>query len=220
MKYRSELFLALASAALLAACGGADTEEVEVSEPPADETLLPQEEEMPDVVTEPMPEVSEEPASSAQTPTPDAPPPSARLDSHVHGHGTLVVTAQNGMIGVSLEAPLSAFGLTEDPQTEEDRAAIEAVRNDLTNNANLITFSGGVSCDISSKSMATRLASGHGELQMDYSFVCQNAEALSAVRFGGFGMYPALSEIDAVYVSDTKQTTAELTPASPELRIN
>lgn len=220
MKYRSEMTAALASMALLAACGGPETDEVEAPEPATTEEPAAQEEAMPEIISEPMPEVSEEPASSAQTPTPDAPPPSARLDSHVHGHGTLVVTAQNGMIGVSLEAPLSAFGLTEDPQTEEDRAAIEAVRNDLTNNANLISFSGGVSCDISSKSMATRLASGHGELQMDYSFVCQNAEALSAVRFGGFGMYPALSEIDAVYVSDTKQTTAELTPASPELRIN
>ena len=220
MKYRSELFLALASTALLAACGEVDTDEVDVSEPPADETLIPPQEAMPEAGTEPSPDEPAETVTEAQTPTPDAPPPSARLDSHVHGHGTLVVTAQNGMIGVSLEAPLSAFGLTEDPQTEEDRAAIEAVRNDLTNNANLITFSGGVSCDISSKSMATRLASGHSELQMDYSFVCQNADALEGVRFGGFGMYPALSEIDAVYVSDTKQTTAELTPASSELRIN
>ncbi|QYJ02128.1 DUF2796 domain-containing protein [Thalassovita mediterranea] len=226
MKYRSAALVAFGALLVTPACSQAEENPSAPADTAVSETVIEEEEITTEITTETEVEAPEQAAAPEPAEAPQAnrtmsvPPPEARLGSHTHGHAMLAVTRQGSSISVSLEAPLSAFGVTENPQTEEDRAAIEAIRNDLTNDANLVELRGNVSCDISSKGMATRVANGHGELQMETSYSCQNADALQAIRFGGFGTYPALSEVEAVYVSDTEQAAGNLTRTNPELRIN
>ena len=211
MKYRSESILLLACAALVSACGGPDGDNSEAPSPGAAEqdAAGPASNDMPD--TAPHEEADDDHAHEAAE--------GGRLESHEHGHAMLAVTLQDSMLSVSFEAPLSSLGAPEDPQNAEDEAKIEAVLEDFRNDETIISLQGDAGCEIVSTSTGTRLVSGHGEMQLDYDFDCENAGGLEGVRFGGFDQYPALLSIEAVFVSDTQQMATELSAASPELKI-
>ncbi|RIJ23886.1 DUF2796 domain-containing protein [Henriciella barbarensis] len=234
MKYCSASFVVLASAAMLAACGveaGSDASEPQETT----ETEINVEEEtteidMVDGETDEMVIETEDHAhverASAEGDHNDhdrdqsADEPAVRLGSHQHGYAMLAVTVQNSTISISFDAPLASVGAPESPQTDEDQAKIEAVQETLRDETNIVNLVGDVGCDLVSRSMSTRLANGHGELQASADYDCADVGALKAIRVVAFNAYPTLSEVETVYVSDVTQTSAELTRSNPELRIN
>lgn len=232
MKYCSASFIVLASAALLTACGGeAGSDVPEAQDPDGAEVSL--EEDTTEVVmadgeaTEIVAETEDhdheehdhgEEAHDDHDHASDE--PAARLGSHQHGNAMLAVTVQNSTISISFDAPLASFGAPESPQTDEDQAEIEAVQETLRDETNIVNLVGDVGCDLVSRSMSTRLANGHGELQTSAEYNCADVGALEAIRVVAFNAYPTLTEVEAVYVSDVTQNSAELTRANPELRIN
>ena len=224
MKYLRESFIPLACAALVTACSGPETgpdapasdeaeEQGEVSVPSEETSAGSVIEEHSDEDHDH--EEDHEDEDHAHT---DA--DGARLESHVHGEGMLAVTVQGNMLDVLFDAPLTSLGAPENPQSEEDEAQIEAVTEAVRNDEDLITLEGDAGCEVVSISSGTRIVSGHGELQLAYYFDCENIDALEGVRFGGFEQYPALEHIDAVFVSDTQQSAAELSAGAPILEIN
>lgn len=232
MKYCSASFIVLASAALLTACGGeAGSDVPEAQDPDGAEVSL--EEDTTEVVmadgeaTEIVAETEDhdheehdhgEEAHDDHDHASDE--PAARLGSHQHGNAMLAVTVQSSTISISFDAPLASFGAPESPQTDEDQAEIEAVQETLRDETNIVSLVGDVGCDLVSRSMSTRLANGHGELQTSAEYSCADVGALEAIRVVAFSAYPTLTEVEAVYVSDVTQNSAELTRANPELRIN
>jgi hypothetical protein len=240
MKYCSASFIVLASAALLTACGGeAGSDVPEAQDPDGAEVSL--EEDTTEVVmadgeaTENVAvtedydheehDHGEETHDDHGEETHDdhdhaSDEPAARLGSHQHGNAMLAVTVQNSTISISFDAPLASFGAPESPQTDEDQAEIEAVQETLRDETNIVSLVGDVGCDLVSRSMSTRLANGHGELQTSAEYNCADVGALEAIRVVAFSAYPTLTEVEAVYVSDVTQSSAELTRANPELRIN
>jgi len=220
MKYRSESILLLACAALVSACGGPDGDNSEAPSPEAAEqdAAGPASNDMPDTAPAETGEASADHEEEDDDHAHEA-AEGGRLESHEHGHAMLAVTLQDSMLSVSFEAPLSSLGAPEDPQNAEDEARIEAVLEDFRNDETIISLQGDAGCEIVSTSTGTRLVSGHGEMQLDYDFDCENAGGLEGVRFGGFDQYPALLSIEAVFVSDTQQMATELSAASPELKI-
>lgn len=235
MKYCSASFIVLASAALLTACGGENGSEALDPQETA-ETEISVEEEMTEVamvgdgtdktaVETDDHEHGEGHSSDHDHDDEDhdhdqSGDEPARLGTHQHGNAMLAVTVQNSTISISFDAPLASFGAPESPQTDEDQAKIEAVQERLRDETNIVSLVGDVGCDLVSRSMSTRLANGHGELQTSAEYDCADAGALEAIRVVAFNAYPTLTEVEAVYVSDVTQNSAELTPANPELRIN
>jgi len=51
-------------------------------------------------------------------------------------------------------------------------------------------------------------------LEVSYSFTCANVAALTSITFGGFTVFDGIKTVDAVYLSDTAQKAAALTPGS------
>ena len=235
MKYCSASFIVLASAALLTACGGENGSEALDPQETA-ETEISVEEETTEVTM--VDDGTDETVAEADihehdedhsgdhdrddedhdyNQSGDEP---ARLGAHQHGNAMLAVTVQNNTISISFDAPLASFGAPESPQTDEDQAKIEAVQERLRDETNIVSLIGDVGCDLVSRSMSTRLANGHGELQTSAEYDCADVDALEAIRVVAFNAYPTLTEVEAVYVSDVTQNSADLTPANPELRIN
>lgn len=235
MKYCSASFIVLASAALLTACGGEngsealdpqETAQAEISvEEETTEVAMVDDGTAETVVKADIHEHDEDHSSDHNhdddvhddDQSGDEP---ARLGTHQHGNAMLAVTVQNSTISIAFDAPLASFGAPESPQTDEDQAKIEAVQERLRDETNIVSLIGDVGCDLVSRSMSTRLANGHGELQTSAEYDCADASALEAIRVVAFNAYPTLTEVEAVYVSDVTQNSAELTPAKPELRIN
>ena len=234
MKYCSASFIVLASAALLTACGGENGSEALGPQETAETEISVEEEatevamvdgEPDEMVAETEDNAHEERASAEgdhkdHDRDPSADKPTVRLGSHQHGYAMLAVTVQNSTISISFDAPLASFGAPESPQSDEDQAKIEAVKETLRDETNIVNLVGDVGCDLVSRSMSTRLANGHGELQAPAEYDCADVGALEAIRVVAFNAYPTLSEVEAVYVSDVTQNSAELTRSNPELRIN
>lgn len=214
MTTRATTVSILAALAVLAACNSG---EPDAAAPPSSEA------EMEPVVEEADSEPAEDQAANG---APAADNPAAdvatieRLEAHEHGAATLAVTVQGGDLAITFDAPLSSLGVSENPQTEEDKAQIEALKTALQDWTRLVTVEGSDSCSLYARSTSTRIANGHGEVEAEYAFACEDTGALRSVRFTGFEAYPALADVDAVYVSDTAQKAGELTPSSPVLDLN
>ena len=123
---------------------------------------------------------------------------SERLGTHEHGAGSLAVTVQGKTLTVSFETPLASLGLPEDPQNDEDRAAIEAVQNAFSEDTAIVSLDGNVGCNAFSRSSSSHISNGHGELQVEYNYECSSPDALKSVRFAAFETYPGLAENEAV----------------------
>lgn len=213
MTTRATTLSLMAALGFLAACNSGDPD---AAAPPADETQT-------EIVVE---EAGDLEAGDNAANTAPANDPAAdeaaiqRLEAHVHGAATLAVTVQDKDLAIAFDAPLSSLGVPEDPQTEEDRAQIEALKTSLQDWTRLVTVEGSDSCSLYASSTSTRIANGHGEVEAEYAFTCDDTGALRSVRFTGFEAYPALADVDAIYVSDTAQKAGELTPSSPVLDFN
>jgi hypothetical protein len=216
MTFRTGVFLSVATLALAAACGGPDTQEPLSAE---SETVEVEANSDPASPEDMDPASGEDDSHVAGTRAADTPAPD-RLDAHEHGHATLAVTVQDDTLVAAFDAPLASFGVTEDPQTREDEAEIEALEIAFGDETQIITLGGDVGCRVNSRSTGTRITSGHGELQIEYSYSCNDIDALKSIRLNAFEAYPALSQIDAIYVSDTDQIAAELSGGAPEMKVD
>ncbi len=214
MTTRATTVSMLAALGFLAACNSGDPD---AEAPPSSEA------ETETVLEETGSEQAEDQAANG-VPAADAPATDVatieRLEAHVHGAATLAVTVQGDDLAITFDSPLSSLGVPEDPQTEEDRAQIEALKTSLRDWTRLVTVEGSDSCNLYALSTSTRIANGHGEVEAEYAFTCDDTGALRSVRFTGFEAYPALADVDAIYVSDTTQKAGELTPSSPVLDFN
>ena len=58
------------------------------------------------------------------------------------------------------------------------------------------------------------------DVDLSYTFVCKAPKRLGAVMITGFNSFPAIETVDAVYLSDQKQTAHRLTRNAQSLKIN
>lgn len=221
MTPRHTPLIALAALGLIAACNSPEPAETEepVSQPEDTATETETEE---TVRTEPLDEIpdegDDETAAAQSAPAPVA--TSERLGAHQHGAASLAVTVQGTELTISFDAPLSSLGAPESPQSDEDRAKIDALKESLLDWNRLVVVEGAERCDLYSRSSSTRIANDHGDIQTEYAFQCLDSGSFRSVRFTGFQTYPALEAVDAVFVSDMGQSAGELTPSNPILALN
>ncbi|WP_213269923.1 DUF2796 domain-containing protein [Hyphomonas sp.] len=130
--------------------------------------------------------------------------------AHVHGIADLAFVVENGRLTAEMISPLANFGLSE-----ADGVFTQDVISALPS---LIELSGG-NCSAEAPVGEVDTSSGHTDGQVEFSWVCENPNAVTAARFTGFGTFPGFETINAVFVGDTVQKAAELTPSSPELSL-
>lgn len=130
--------------------------------------------------------------------------------AHVHGIADLAFVVENGKLTAEMISPLANFGLSE-----ADGVFTQDVISALPS---LIELSGG-NCSAEAPVGEVDTSSGHTDGHVEFSWVCQNPNAVEAARFTGFETFPGFETINAVFVGETVQKAAELTPSSPELSL-
>lgn len=130
--------------------------------------------------------------------------------AHVHGVADLAFVVENGKLTAEMISPLANFGLSEG-----DGAFTPEVVSALPS---LIELAGG-NCSAETPVGEVDTSSGHTDGHVAFSWSCENPDAVAAARFAGFDAFPGFETINAVFVGDTVQKAAVLTPSSPELSL-
>lgn len=130
--------------------------------------------------------------------------------AHVHGIADLAFTIEAGKLTAELVSPLANFGLSEADGvfTPEVIAALPGA----------ITLTGG-NCTPETPAAEVDTSSGHTDGHVNFSWTCTDPAAVTAARFAGFTSFSGFERVNAVFVTDTAQKAAELTPSSPELSL-
>ncbi|MGE6697007.1 ZrgA family zinc uptake protein [Hyphomonas sp. NPDC076900] len=130
--------------------------------------------------------------------------------AHVHGIADLAFVIEGSKLTAELVSPLANFGLSEADGvfTPEVIAALPG----------FITLTGG-NCTAETPAAEVDTSSGHADGHVNFTWTCANAGGVTAARFAGFSAFPGFEKVNAVFVTDTAQKAAELTPSSPELSL-
>lgn len=130
--------------------------------------------------------------------------------AHVHGIADLAFVIEGAKLTAELVSPLANFGLSEAEGvfTPEVIAALPG----------FITLTGG-NCTAETPAAEVDTSSGHADGHVNFTWTCANAGGVTAARFAGFSAFPGFEKVNAVFVTDTAQKAAELTPSSPELSL-
>jgi hypothetical protein len=186
--------LLAASAFLLAACGGSKTEPVPTPAPVAD-----------------VPEVASEPAQSdTEAGHEEHYEESAGGGPHVHGLAELAVSREGNRLLGELVSPMANFGLAESDATYTDVVTAEL--------SGLVEIEGGT-CDAAAPHPTTNVQAGHTDSIVHFTWTCAKPDDVRAIRFAGFEAFPSFETVNTIYITDTQQRAAELTPSAPELAV-
>lgn len=144
------------------------------------------------------------------------------LGSHEHGGAELSVAWIGGDVAIDLISPnFNVFGFEYEPETDED-VAIEADRIEALTSPGLIAVNDEAGCTLTEPaSTEVEREGSHSEITVSWLFTCANPDEISDVDLGGlFNEFPSFEDIDAQWVSDSAQSSAELTPAAAVLRLD
>ena len=198
----SKLFLAVIAAGAIVACGQRDPAPNDGAQGATDAGAAPR---PAGTVTN-----ADKVGSAASHDEHDHEDASGAGHAHVHGVAELALTKEGGSYVAELETPLANFGLPESgdgPDPALDGAL-----------ARLVTLEGG-NCVAGAPKVELDRSGGHADGHIRLSWTCAEPGDVAAMRFAAFREFPGFERVDAVYLSDTAQKAATLTPQEPELRI-
>lgn len=143
-----------------------------------------------------------------------------RLEAHVHGTATLAIALDGDQLTFSFEAPLmSMAGFEHEPDTDAETETVNALKDTFVVPGNMVSVNRSAGCLPLMTTSGTHISGGHGALEVEHVYTCETPDEISTIDFLMMSDYPALEEIDAVFVSDTDQVAATLTPDNFTLQV-
>lgn len=140
-------------------------------------------------------------------------------EAHVHGKGEAALVLEDGVLSVTMTAPLASFGARESaPETPEEEAAKASLRLQLADPSKLVAINSEARCIFAGSEVDFIYTSDtHGHADLAYTFNCARPEELGTLDFAAFETFPTLEEVDAVMLDGAQQSAATMTPGSASL---
>jgi hypothetical protein len=139
---------------------------------------------------------------------------SGGLDAHEHGTAEMTVAWIDGEVAIDLISPtFNVFGFEYEPTSDED-LAIEMDRTAALTSASVVTINDEASCTLTDP-VGTELErdGSHSEITVSWLFECENADGINQVDASGlFDEFPNFDDVDVQWVSESEQSSAELSP--------
>lgn len=144
--------------------------------------------------------------------------------AHVHGAARLEVAVEGAELHIRLESPLdNLLGFEHAPRTDQERAAVAALRKALADPARLFAPTAAAACvaappvvsapvlEAPAKGKAAgEAAKQHADLDAEFRFTCAQPARLTGLAVNLADAFPGLQRIDAEVVSDKGQKAARL----------
>lgn len=173
-------------------------------------------------------QVADTPATAPETagtetvePRPAEPAAHGRLEAHEHGRAVLAAAVDGNELTFTFEAPLASMvGFEHEPETEEEQAAIDALKDDFVVPGNMVSINREAACLPMMTTSGTHMTGDHGALEVEHVYTCEEPGDITRIDFLMMGDYPDLHSIEAVFVSDTAQIAGELSQDNYTLEVN
>jgi hypothetical protein len=167
---------------------------------------------------------------------------SATHKVHVHGQAELTVAIDQHTIEVHLNAPAeSLLGFEHQAQSEQEVAQVIALQKHVAQPDSVFNFDNKY-CQIISQNIDTgdllrsvqdhkhhthdehhqhdthdSHQSDHAEININYTYRCENTEHIKLARVQLFDHYRGLKQIRAMWITPNQQASALLTPLNKEI---
>ena len=167
---------------------------------------------------------------------------SATHKAHVHGQAELTVAINQHTIEVHLNAPAeSLLGFEHQAQSEQEVAQVIALQKHVAQPDSVFNFDNKY-CQIISQNIDTgdllrsvqdhkhhthdehhqhdmhdSHQSDHAEININYTYRCENTEHIKLARVQLFDHYRGLKQIRAMWITPNQQASALLTPLNKEI---
>lgn len=145
--------------------------------------------------------------------------------AHVHGLAHMEMVVSGGTIRVLLTSPMdNLLGFEHAPRNEAQRAALEALRADLSDPARFLLPPVQAGCRVrhheaSSSLLSGRVTAEHSDLEYRFSFECRDPLQISTIEVPMFDRYRRLREIRVQLVSDQGQRSIVLIRKNRQIRL-
>lgn len=142
---------------------------------------------------------------------------SGSLGAHEHGTAELSVAWIESEVAISLVSPtFNVFGFEYEPTTDED-LGIEADRTEALTGPGVTAINDAAACAlIDPVTTKVERDGSHSEVTVSWMFECENPDEVNEVNLSGlFVEFPNFEDIDVQWISDTEQSSAELSPSAP-----
>ena len=156
---------------------------------------------------------------------------------HVHGQGQLSIAMEAEQVQLQLSMPAGdVVGFEHAPTNETERSQILKTETQLKDTAQLFVFDG-TQCQISQVSIdmagVDSAANGlvkdghshdhdkksqHTNILADYIFDCSNVNALSGLVVNVFDAFPAITNINAQWISGRGQGASDVSAQARQVR--
>ncbi len=109
----------------------------------------------------------------------------------------------------------NVFGFEYEPTTDDD-LAIEADRTEALIGPGVIAINEQAGCALGDPAETEVEREGsHAEITVSWAFTCANPDEVAQVDLNGlFAEFPNFEDIDVQWISETNQSSAELSPSS------
>ncbi len=157
--------------------------------------------------------------------------------AHQHGIAKLDVAIDPRSVSLSLEMPLdSLVGFERAPRSPAERQKVDAALARLKEADALFRLDPAAGCSLQQAAFsapvlgvgkpatpaapATQGDDGHGDLDADYVFACQDSARLGAIEVGLFKAFASLQKIDVQVATPKGQLKRQLTRQDPRLTLS
>lgn len=131
-------------------------------------------------------------------------------EAHVHGVSELAASVDGTSLSISIEGALANFDLDETLRTLDDATPYTD---------GVVTVIGG-DCKRDSANADIRPIGDHGNLTVDLTYTCGTIADVAAIEVTGFQSFAGFEEVNAVFLTDTRQVAETLTDSDTRLDIN
>ncbi|MDR2935269.1 MAG: DUF2796 domain-containing protein [Candidatus Adiutrix sp.] len=143
------------------------------------------------------------------------PPLAQAHEAHEHGAANINIAVEGTEVDIELESPLANMLPFEHwPSTEEERRQVRDLSARLHQAETLFKLTAAAECRLNKVELDTDYddRNEHGDLDVNFEFLCAKPEKLNSVDVLLFGVWPKLEEIEIQAVTPLGQRAARLTP--------
>lgn len=137
---------------------------------------------------------------------------------HTHGQGQASLVLSGQTLTLELSLPLDVvLGFERAPRSDKERQALQQAMTQLSQTDALWTPSPAAQCKAQAAQAQTPNwgGSGHADLDVTYTWVCQQPMALERIQTQLFEQFKRLRRLDFNHVLPKGQGASRLTPKQP-----
>ena len=133
------------------------------------------------------------------------------MDAHVHGHASLNLAIDGGVVTLELEAPAETLvGFETEPATDEERAAMADAEGTLNRPETLFAFPEAAGCEARETEVEFEREGEHAEFEATYTFQCADPTAIDAVETTLLERFERMEELEVAFATPDGQGSVEL----------